>query len=119
MSHQTLDEPIDFGSDRMQVLCDPGNARFEAFQQRLNDFSASLGEDEQRYMKLVAAAANVGLAEHGAALVDEIDLLGEVDAYEDRIKAILGEEYVEPSATGLFCIRLTVRFRCATRIFRC
>lgn len=119
MSEKQLFESIDFDSNEMQVLCDPGNARFEAFQQSVNDFADSLDGDERRYMQLVVAAANIGLAEHGATLVDEIDLLGEVDAYEDKIRDILGEEYVEPSATGFFCIRVTVRFNCATRIFRC
>lgn len=82
------------------------------FTAKFHVFRNSLIPEERDYLDFIRRAADVAVAEHGKALIDD------VNAFEDRISAMLGDEYVAPEMGGII-IRTTVILRCATWLLKC
>ncbi|MCW2287121.1 hypothetical protein EDF60_1772 [Leucobacter luti] len=104
-------EAIDLDAE-LQVLCDPESSRLAEFTSRFHEFRRSLSPEEQDYLDFIRRAADVAVAEHGTALLNDID------SFEDRISVLLGDEYLVPEMGGII-IRTTVVLRCATWLLKC
>lgn len=104
-------QEIDLDAE-LQVLCDPESSRLAEFTSKFHDFRDSLSPEQQDYLDFIRRAADVAVAEHGTALLDDID------SFEDRISAVLGDEYIAPEMGGII-IRTTVVLRCATWLLQC
>lgn len=96
----------------LQVLCDPDSSRLASFTEKFHAFRNSLEPEEKDYLDFIRRAADVAAAQHGTALISDID------AFEEEIEAILGDDYVTPEMGGLV-IRTTVAVRCATWLLKC
>ncbi len=99
----------------MQILCDPANDRYARMRDKVAALREDLDEDERRYLDTMMSAAAVAVADHGTALLDDVerfehDLVGRLE--------LTPEELHQPVATGWFCAA-TIRFNCATRLFHC
>lgn len=104
-------EQLDFDAE-LQVLCDPESSRLAEFTRKFHEFRDSLTPEERDYVDFMRRAADVAVADHGTALV------ADVDAFEERVSAVMGDEYLSPDMGGIV-IRTTVVMRCATWLLRC
>ncbi|MCJ1674110.1 MULTISPECIES: hypothetical protein [unclassified Rathayibacter] len=96
----------------LQVLCDPESSRLARFTASFHEFRDSLAPEERDYLDFIRRAADVAVAEHGRSLSDD------VDAFEARIEAMLGDDYIAPEMGGII-IRTTVVLKCATWLLKC
>lgn len=114
MSPSTSTPTLDITAG-MQVLCDPANGRYAQMREKFAVLTEHLDNDERRYLNTMMSAVAVAVADHGTALLDDIErfeqeLVGRLE--------LTNEEVQQPVATGFFCAA-TIRFNCATRLFRC
>lgn len=96
----------------LQVLCDPESSRLAEFTSKFHEFRNSLAPEERDYLDFIRRAADVAVAEHGRALIED------VDAFEAHISDMLGDEYIAPEMGGIV-IRTTVVLKCATWLLKC
>lgn len=99
----------------MKLLCDPAHESYLRMQDKLSAFRTDLDEHERRYLDTMMSAAAVAVADHGPPLLEH------VEQFERDLASRLeltDEEAMAPVATGFFCVA-TIRFNCATRLFRC
>lgn len=104
-------DTIDLDAE-LQVLCDPESSRLAEFTSKFHEFRDSLSPEQRDYLDFIRRAADVAVAEHGRALIED------VDAFEAHISAMLGDDYIAPEMGGIV-IRTTVILRCATWLLQC
>lgn len=104
-------EEIDLEAE-LQVLCDPKSSRLADLTNKFHRFRNTLSPEERDYLDFIRRSADVAVAEHGSTLLDD------VDSFEDRISAVMGDDYIAPEMGGII-IRTTVVLRCATWLLRC
>lgn len=104
-------DTIDLDTE-LQVLCDPESSRLAEFTAKFHEFRDSLSPDQRDYLDFIRRAADVAVAEHGKALIED------VDAFEAHISGMLGDDYIAPEMGGVV-IRTTVVLKCATWLLKC
>lgn len=104
-------ETIDLDAE-LQVLCDPESSRLAEFTAKFHEFRDSLSPEQRDYLDFIRRAADVAVAEHGKALIED------VDAFEAHVSAMLGDDYIAPEMGGVV-IRTTVILKCATWLLKC